>query len=64
MTIELTIKDMSCGHCVKTVTQTVRQVDPRAEVKVDLATKRVEIESSADAEAFKQALAEEGYPAS
>ena len=22
MTIELTLKDMSCGHCVKTVTQT------------------------------------------
>ncbi len=64
MTIELTLKDMSCGHCVKTVTQTVHQVDPSAEVKIDLDTKRVRIETSGDAEAFKRALAEEGYPAS
>ena len=64
MTIELTLKDMSCGHCVKTVTQTVRQVDPSADVKIDLDTKRVRIETSGDAEAFKRALAEEGYPAS
>ena len=64
MTIELTLRNMSCGHCVKTVTETVKQIDPAADVKVDLQTKQVRIESSADAEDFKQALAEEGYPAS
>ena len=28
MTIELTLPDMTCGHCAKTVTSTVLQVDP------------------------------------
>jgi copper chaperone CopZ len=64
MTIELTLKDMSCGHCAKAVTDAVRQIDPGADVKVDLVTKRVQIESSADIETLKRALAEEGYPAS
>ena len=31
MTIELTLRNMSCGHCVKTVTETVKQIDPAAD---------------------------------
>lgn len=61
--IELTLKDMTCGHCVRTVTRTVQQVDPQAQVRIDLPTQRVEIESQREAEAFRRALAEEGYPA-
>ena len=28
--IELTLPDMTCGHCVKTVTETVKRIDPKA----------------------------------
>ena len=64
MTIELTLPDMTCGHCVKTVTATAQRLDPAARVQTDLATHRVSIESSAvDQAAFEAALAEEGYPA-
>jgi copper chaperone len=63
MTIELTLPDMSCGHCQRAVTAAVLRVDPQAQVKVDLQTKVVAIESAQPADAFKVTLAEEGYPA-
>lgn len=61
--LELTLPDMTCGHCVAAITRTVQQLDPAARVQTDLATHRVQIESSQPAEALKAALAEEGYPA-
>lgn len=61
--IELTLPDMTCGHCVKSVTTAVQQVDPAAVVQIDLPSHRVSITSQQPAETFKAALAEEGYPA-
>lgn len=61
--MELTLPDMTCGHCVKTVTQTVQKLDPQAQVQADLSTHRVTIETRVDPQAVKAALAEEGYPA-
>ena len=61
--IELTVPTMTCNHCVKTVTETVRRVDPNATPQIDLATHRVRIESEQPAQAFAEALAEEGYAA-
>ncbi len=60
--IELTLPDMTCGHCVKTVTSTVQQVDAAATVDIDLPTHRLRIESTEPADSFKAALAAEGYP--
>lgn len=61
--IELTLPDMTCGHCVKTVTATVKTLDAQAEVQCDLPTHTVRIQTIQSPEAVKQALAEEGYPA-
>ena len=64
MTIELTLPDMTCGHCVKTVTATAQRLDPQARLQTDLATHRVTIESTSVGQAaFEAALAQEGYPA-
>ena len=63
MTIELTLPDMTCGHCVKTVTAAVRAVDPQARLDIDLARHLLRIDSVRPAAEFAQALAEEGYPA-
>ena len=60
--IELKLPDMTCGHCVRTVTATVQRVDAEAKVEVDLAEHRVRIESNQPAQAFATALADEGYP--
>jgi copper chaperone len=61
MTIELTLPDMTCGHCAKTVTATVQQVDPAAQLTIDLPTHKVVIESQLPQQVFAAALAEEGY---
>jgi copper chaperone len=60
-TIELKLPTMTCGHCVRTVSETVRQVDAAAQVEVDLPTQRVRIESQRERQAFVQALSEQGY---
>lgn len=61
--IELTLPTMTCGHCVKTVTATVQQVDAQARLQIDLPTHHVRIESTHPAADFERALAEEGYAA-
>jgi copper chaperone len=55
------VQGMSCGHCVGAVTQAVKTVDPAAEVKVDLATGQVEVQSDSDRAALVSAIEEEGY---
>lgn len=44
--ITFTVKGMSCGHCVKSITNAIKTLDPTASVAVDLAQGRVEIEST------------------
>jgi copper chaperone len=61
--IELKVNDMTCGHCVKTITKTVASVDPSAKVNADLDTKRVRIDSTHSPAELSQALADAGYPA-
>ncbi|HUR89165.1 MAG TPA: heavy-metal-associated domain-containing protein [Ramlibacter sp.] len=59
--IQFKIPQMSCGHCVRAVTEAVQEVDPQAKVQVDLATKQVQVESSAERGKIEHALAEAGY---
>lgn len=59
--IELTLPTMTCGHCVRTVTDTVRKIDADAQLDVELETHRIRIESRRPAEEFRRALAAEGY---
>ncbi|MDH4392857.1 MAG: heavy-metal-associated domain-containing protein [Aquabacterium sp.] len=59
--IELTLPTMTCGHCVRTVTETVHQVDTQATLTIDLPTHQVQIQSSQPAAAFTAALTAEGY---
>ena len=60
--LELHVPDMSCGHCVQTITKSVQALDPAAEVKTDLAARTVSIATRADAKAVTAALDEAGYP--
>ena len=55
------VEGMTCGHCVRAVTQAVQNQDPAASVKVDLAAKEVGVESRLSAEQVIQAITEEGY---
>ena len=61
--MELNVQNMSCGHCVRAVTQAVQALDAQARVNVDLPAQKVHIESSLDREVMAKALTEAGYPA-
>lgn len=42
---EFQIKDMTCSHCASTITKAVHSLDQAAKVEIDLAAKRVRVES-------------------
>lgn len=55
------IPNMSCGHCVRAITEAVKAADPQALVTTDLPTHQVRVESSAAREALVARLTEAGY---
>ena len=57
------VEGMTCGHCVKAVTQAVQSKDPAASVKVDLAAKEVGVESRLSADDVIGLITAEGYSA-
>ena len=60
--MKFNLPDMTCGHCVATVTKALKTLDAAAEVKADLATRTVTVETTAPAAAVSRALDEAGYP--
>jgi copper chaperone len=60
--ITFEVKDMTCAHCVATITKAVKAADPQASVDIDLATHRVRIESpGAEGQTLAAAIEEAGY---
>ena len=55
------VQGMSCGHCVKAITNAVQAKDPAASVRVDLAAQEVGVESALSADQVIEAIREEGY---
>lgn len=60
-TLTLNVKGMSCGHCVRAVTEAIRQRDPQAQVQIDLPTGRVDVTSGLQRAEVAAAIADEGY---
>ena len=60
--IAFEVKDMTCGHCVSTITKAVKALDAGARVQIDLASHRVEIYSrTTNATQMGAAIKEAGY---
>jgi copper chaperone len=60
--MKLHIESMTCGGCARSVTATVKDIDPAATVDIDLPTKTVQIQSAQPLARFTQALDEAGFP--
>jgi copper chaperone len=56
-----TVTGMTCGHCEKAVTRAVKHADPQAEVSIDRAANKVEVQSEQPRELLAKAIVEEGY---
>ena len=61
MQYTFTVQGMTCGHCERAVTSAIQQLDPQAQVLIDRAQNRVDVDSSQPREALAAAIAEEGY---
>lgn len=60
--LTLRVPDMSCGHCVASVSDAVREVEGVADVSVDLGAKRVDVEGEGlELDPVAQAIREAGY---
>jgi copper chaperone len=59
---ELQVEGMTCGGCANRVKRSVQAVDSNAKVDVDLANKKVLVDTQADLIAVKSAITEAGYP--
>ena len=57
----LEVQGMTCGHCERSVTRAVQQVDPAAQVRIDRTQNQVVVQSDAPREQLARAIAEEGY---
>ena len=61
ITVSIDVEGMSCGHCVKAITQALQAKDLAASVRIDLAAKEVGVESALTADQVIAAISEEGY---
>lgn len=55
------IPTMTCGHCVRAVTEAVQALDPAATVQADLPTHRVQVQTTATEAEVSAQLAQAGY---
>ena len=62
--MDFKVNGMTCGGCVRAVTNAIRNVDPDASLEVDLAGKRVSVQSKAEAASIEAAITDAGYEVS
>ncbi|MDB5526523.1 MAG: hypothetical protein JWM58_4286 [Rhizobium sp.] len=58
---EFNIPDMSCGHCVASVTKAIKSADPEAVANIDLTKRKATVESKTDPAILGAALKDAGY---
>lgn len=63
--VTLSVPDISCEHCERTITEALTPLEGVRDVKVDIPAKQVSVdydESTVDVNKFKAVLQEEEYP--
>lgn len=60
---QFNVQGMTCGHCVRSVTQAVQSQDPGATVQVDLSKGLVQVDSRLTDEEVLGLIRTEGYVA-
>ena len=64
MTMVFQVEKMTCNGCARHVTKAIQSVQSAAEVKIDLASGKVEVTPSpADPAVIAKVITEAGYPA-
>jgi copper chaperone len=61
MMMEFQVDDMTCNHCVSTITKAVKGADANAKVDIDLQNHLVRIDGATDADGIVNAIRDAGY---
>ena len=56
-----TVSDMTCGHCASTIEKAVKSADPACEIKIDVAARKVQVETARPAQDIADAIKLAGY---
>ncbi|MGE0175112.1 MAG: heavy-metal-associated domain-containing protein [Oligoflexales bacterium] len=59
---ELKTEGMTCNHCIKAITNAVKDIDDKAEVSADLTAQTIKIDSSRNLNDLIKSIEEQGYP--
>lgn len=56
------VKNMTCGGCARSVTATIKELDPQATVNINVESKEVDVETTLSYEALQKELDDVGFP--
>lgn len=61
--MRFSVPDMSCSHCVRTVTQAIQTLDPQAQIHADIGAHTLNVETTRAPAEVERSLQAAGYPA-
>lgn len=61
MAIKFQIPDMTCGHCVNTITKAIQAQYNDVQIEAEVETHTLTVKGIEDAEALEALITEEGY---
>lgn len=61
MSFVFQIPDMTCGHCVNTITQAIQEKFEQAQVEADVSTHTLTVQGVEDVNALEKIITDEGY---
>ncbi|KVC70006.1 heavy metal transporter [Burkholderia ubonensis] len=59
--MEFEVQDMTCGGCANAITRAVAAADPGAKLDIDVAAKRVTVQSTQSAERVQSIIEAAGF---
>ncbi|KVU82659.1 heavy metal transporter [Burkholderia ubonensis] len=59
--MEFEVQDMTCGGCANAITRAVTAADPGAKLNIDVAAKRVTVQSTQPAERVQSIIEAAGF---
>ena len=59
---QLAVSGMTCGGCIKAVTRAIQSADPNAQVKVDLPTQSIELQTVLSTSEAQNLIEDAGFP--
>lgn len=60
-TTKFYIPDMTCNHCIKTLTTAIQNKDPNAQLEIDLAKHELSIQATSNPSAIEEIIKEAGF---